>query len=296
MKKNNRIKKLSLKNKLFNQLDEHEFNRGSIERQFIRSKILKHSRTVDVYLPPSYHLNRYKTYPVLYMQDGNNLYYPEIAFGGMPWNMHHMLDRLIAHDLVEEVIVIGIYNSMGRSHEYTWHPMRFSHGIEGGGGQIYANFIVEELKPYLERRYRISKDPAFTAVGGSSLGGIISLYLGLYYPEVFGNIGAISPSLWWAHGRVFEDYQSISTQQKIWVCMGTREGSSKQKVKENPNIYRTRRLKGILEDRGFVEGQNLAYLEDRGAGHNEWSWGQRLHLPLMYFFGKKSALIWTNKS
>ena len=287
-----RIKKISLKNKIFHQVPNHAIQRGSIERHYIYSKILKHQRILDIYLPPSYHLNPHKSYPVIYMHDGNNLFYPEIAFAGVPWNVHLTLDRLIAHHLISECIVVGLYNSIGRNNEYTWYPMRFSHRLEGGGGHDYAHFIIQEVIPYLQSRYRIFNHPQQVGVMGSSLGGLISLYLGLYFPHIFGHIGAVSPSLWWGQGRILKDIQGIKNHLKIWLCMGTQEGGTRR-VRDNPNIYQVRRLKQALYHQGFVEGLNLAYLEDRGGHHNEWHWGQRFHLPLMFFFGRRKGLIWT---
>lgn len=279
-----KTRQLTLKNKVFH--GPPHFPRGKIERHQSSSQALGNSRTLDIYLPPGYDVSQpQRRYPVLYMHDGNNLFYPEIAFGGMPWGVDRVLDRLIALKLISPLIVVGVYNTLGRNSEYTWTPMRAAWGSEGGEGPRYAQYLTQELKPRVDRHYHTLAGPQYTGVMGSSLGGLISLYLGLYYPQVFGHIGMVSPSLWWNHGEALKDAWNFQPGQRLWLDMGTREGGRRQRVAHNPNILNTRYLKRVLEQRGYQEGQNLAYLEARGGMHNEWWWGQRVHLPLLFFFG-----------
>lgn len=270
-------------------LQPRVLSQGRIFRHQSTSRWLNNSRPVDIYLPPGYDQDSQRHYPVLYMHDGNNLFYPEIAFGGMPWHVDQTLNRLISAGLVEPLIVVGVSNTMGRNSEYTWTRMRTRWGSEGGDGPRYAHYLSEELKPWVDHHLRTLKGPEHTAVMGSSLGGLISFYLGLNLPQVFGHIGMVSPSLWWNQREPLHDAWRYPHHLKLWLDMGTREGSRKVKVDFNPNIRNVRELRQIFLARGYREGQNLGYLEDRGALHNEWWWGQRLHLPLMFFFGNERA-------
>jgi len=288
-----RVKKLSLKNKELNRIAPSRYLRGRIERRHIRSWYLNNSRDLDIYLPPAYDREPGKRFPVLYMHDGNNLFFPELAFGGMPWQVDKMLNRLISHRLVEDLIVVGVHNTPGRDNEYTWTRMQTRWGSEGGNGERYAHFLVNEAKPLVDHHYRTLSGPEETGVMGSSLGGLISFYLGLYFPHVFRKIGMVSPSFWWGHRQALRDAAQIQRGLKLWLDMGTREGGSRIAVARNYNIQNTRLMKRILESRGYREGEDLAYLEDRGGKHNEWFWGQRLHLPLIYFYGSRKSLIMT---
>ena len=258
--------------------------RGRHERLESRSSHLGNQRLLDVYLPPGYDLDVYRRFPVLYMHDGNNLFFSELAFGGMPWKVDATLDRLIALGLVQPMIVVGIHNTMGRNSEYTWSQMLTRRGREGGEGPRYAAYLIEEVKPLIDKRYRTLADPGHTGVMGSSLGGLISFYLGLHFPQVFSRIGMVSPSLWWNQREAIQHARNYSAGHQLWLDMGTREGHV-QRVAHNPNLHNTRALKSVLESRGYIDGVNLAYLEDRGGLHNEWWWGQRLHLPLIFFWG-----------
>lgn len=275
------------------QIRPQDLHQGHLERVVSHSRILHNQRPLDIYLPPFYNQNRQQHYPVLYMHDGNNLFYKEIAFGGMPWYVDQTLNRLISLKLVQPLIVVGVANTMGRNNEYTWSKMKTRWGHEGGQGELYARYLIQEVKPMIDQRYRTLTDAWNTGVMGSSLGGLISLYLGLYYPQVFSQIGMVSPSLWWNHREALRDARGFRTGQNLWLDMGTREGNRRAPVNKNINIINTRLLKQILLSRGYIEGHNLGYLEDKGALHNEWWWGQRLHVALMFLFGtaKGRALI-----
>lgn len=286
-----RIKKLSLKNKVLNQVPPARYLHGRLTRLHIHSHYLYNSRHLDIYLPPAYDREPHRRFPVLYMHDGNNLFFPEIAFGGMPWYVDRMLNRLISHQLIEDIIVVGVYNTPGRDSEYTWTRMNTRWGSEGGQGERYSRFLSEEVKGLIDHNFRTLREQRHTAVMGSSLGGLISFYHGLYFPHVFGKIGMVSPSFWWDRRRAIKDAFQFPPHLQLWLDMGTREGDPRIRIERNENILNVRAMKRVLESRGYREGVDLAYLEDRGGRHNEWHWGQRLHLPLIFFFGKRKSLI-----
>lgn len=260
--------------------------KGIIKRHKFYSNTLGNRRYIDVYLPPGYYERLYKSYPVLYMHDGNNLFDPRISFGGVSWDVDLTVEYLTENHLIEEVIVVGISNSFEREYEYTWTSMYLDYDDikQGGGGRKYSRFLVSELKPFIDNKYRTLPYRDTTAVMGSSLGGVISFYLGLYYPHVFSKIGIMSPSLWWGDGVLYKHAKNLVPNLQIWLDMGTKEYEGE--IDENEGIKSTRKLRDILLDIGFIDGENLAYFEHEEAEHNERDWSERLYLPLMYFFGK----------
>ena len=284
-----RIQRVKLSSQAF-RIAPEKLRHGHIERHVSTSTYLQNSRGVDVYLPPGYDPHDAFGYPVLYMHDGNNLFFKELAFGGMPWGVDKVLDRLISLKRIPPLIVVGVYNTLGRNSEYTWTPMFHHRGREGGEGALYARYLIDELMPFIDTHYATRQGPQFTGVMGSSLGGLISFYLGYYYPDVFGRIGMVSPSLWWDHGKPLQDARNFPQGLQLWLDMGTREGLSRgMRVEQNPNLHRVRTLARVLQHQGYRLGHDLGYLEDRGALHNEWWWGQRVHLALIFLFGSAAS-------
>lgn len=268
---------------------KNKLGKGTVKRHRFYSKTLNNKRFIDVYLPPGYFDRSYKSYPVLYMHDGNNLFDPTLSFGGVTWRVDETVEELINNNLMEEIIVVGINNTYNRDYEYTWTSMYldFEDMKQGGGGRKYSRFIVNELKPFIDKKYRTLPFRETTGVMGSSLGGIISFYLGLYYPHVFSKIGIMSPSLWWGNGVAFRHVKEIALNLEIWLDMGTLEYDEDDPDDEADfNIRATRKLRNKLVDLGYTEGDNLGYFEHQGGRHSEWYWAERLHLPLLFFFGK----------
>jgi len=159
------------------------------------SQHLEHPRNVLVYVPPGYGDDPDQRYPVLYMHDGQNLYNPEDAFGGVVWGVDETAQRLILAGEISPLIIVGIYNAGGaRVDEYT--PVKAERGrMRGHGGKAdhYGRMIIEELKPFIDREYLTRPEREFTGLGGSSLGGLVSLYLGVKRPDVFSRLAVISP-------------------------------------------------------------------------------------------------------
>lgn len=152
---------------------------------------LNRTRRIWVYLPKSYTVTKGKAYPVLYLQDGQNLFNEQTAFAG-EWGVDECLDSL-QKITGKECIVIGIDNG-GDKRIAEYNPYN-SDKYGKGEGQQYAAFLAETLKPYVDLHYRTIKDAAHTWVAGSSMGGIISLYTVMKYPSVFGVAGVLSPAL-----------------------------------------------------------------------------------------------------
>jgi len=243
-----------------------------------RSKFLNYPRNIAVLLPPGYFDGgREKaSYPVLYMHDGNNLFDPNIAFGNSDWGVDEACDKLVKTGQMREIIVVGIYNTPERYDEYT----PYADPDEGGGnGENYSKFIINELKPYIDKNFRTLKDPKNTAIGGSSLGGLISLYIGLSHPEVFHGILSISPTLWWGEGQIIPFTLSkplCDENWKLWMDMGTAE--------EQKEIEHSRYLDQQIRKK-FPKFKNYEYREFNRAGHHEFAWRRRMPAMLKYLFG-----------
>ncbi len=239
-----------------------------------KSSALPKGRDVYVYLPPGYEKNRTQEYPVLYMHDGQNLYDPARAFMGQTWNAQETLNALILQRKIRPIIVVGIDNTPDRTSEYTPDA---DERHQGGKADLYLRMIVADLRPAIESRFRVSKNRAQTAILGSSLGGLVSLYAGIRYPQVFGLVGALSPSIWWNRLSIVEKYRRSSTLPLgVYLDSGTDGGERPQDVDL---------LRRDLELR-MPRGSFYAHLQ-QGATHSERFWAQRLPIALQFLFGTR---------
>ncbi len=253
------------------------------------SKILGNKRSLRIFLPESYSSSS-RNYPVLYMHDGQNIYYS--TNNKMKWNIDKNIDNLVKQNKIEEIIIVGIDNTGERISEYTPTP----HGNYGGGkGKLYADFIVNEVKPFIEENFRVLKSKHNTGIAGSSLGGLISLYTALWYPDTFGIVGCISPSFWWDIENTIKNLQSAYqlTNTKIYIDMGYMEmNTDKNKDGIEDTIYTTRVVFFELQKLG-IDYPNLIYLEDPKGMHNEITWSERVNNFIIFGFSTQKTL--TNK-
>jgi len=244
------------------------------------SRFLKRDRDVLVYLPPAYEEAEKRRFPVLYLHDGQNIFDGETSFvRGQEWEVDETAERLIRDRSIKPVIIVGIHNAgEDRIDEYT--PTYDDRHKHGGSADQYGRFIVEELKPFIDRTYRTWRAARSTGLGGSSLGGLVSLYLWHRYPHVFGRLAVMSPSIWWDHRGILRMLQEADQPQKpkLWLDIGTQEGQH--------HTHDTRLLRDLLLSKGWREGRDLKYVEARGHGHNEWSWARRVPQMLRFLFPK----------
>lgn len=253
---------------------------GQVERlPQVASQYLDYARDVLVWLPPGYQESPQRRYPVLYMHDGNNIFDRATSFGGAEWQVDERATTLIQQGVIEPVIIVGIYNTPARMEEYTWYPMDLDGEMHGGQGANYARFMVEELKPLIDRKFRTLPDREHTAVMGSSLGGLISFYLGKNYPQVFSKIGMMSPSIWWKDRQAIADEKRLSPDLKIWVDIGTQEGQQPEVMLQDAKDF----VAG-LEQLGYQHFKNLAFHIAPGGTHSEQSWAARIERPLRFFY------------
>lgn len=244
------------------------------------SSFLDTPRNVLVYTPPGYGENAERRYPVLYMHDGQNLINPEDAFGGIVWGVDQTANNLILAGVIEPLIIVGIYNAgKHRVDEYT--PVRSETGkMRGHGGKAdqYGRMIIEELKPFIDREYLTKPEREFTGLGGSSLGGLVSLYLGFKRPDIFSRLAVLSPSVWWANNQIIRETAKLGERLplRIWLDIGKREGS---RIK-----HQVRALKEILLANGWRNNLDFAYYEIPDARHEEAAWAARFGEVLKFLY------------
>jgi predicted alpha/beta superfamily hydrolase len=256
--------------------DDLDSNPRYSVRKF-HSEILPDDRVVSVYLPPQYLEQEDRRFPVFYLHDGQNLFDGRTSYiAGRTWNAHTTADELSLNGEMEPVILVGIANTgLRRMAEYT--PTRdFKMG--GGEGQSYGRLLVEELKPLIDRSYRTLSDGRNTGLGGSSLGGLISLFLGFSYPEVFGKLAVMSPSLWWDQRSILRtiDLRDPKPDLRIWLDIGTGEGVR--------HVRDADMLERVLVKRGWQMGKDLIYEKVDGAVHDENAWSERFGDVLRFLF------------
>ena len=218
------------------------------------------------------------------MHDGQNVFEDARAAFGVSWRAGEIADRLTREGRIRPVILVGIDNSDARLDEYGRHADAKHQA--GGRGDDHARFVVEEIKPFIDREYRTLPGRSDTAIAGSSMGGLASLTTAGGHAGVFGMCGVLSPSLWWASARVLDELGEDAAwmrRTRFWLCMGTREGMKRGHV--SPHIERTRRLVGLFDGAGLVPGRDYYYWEVAGGEHNEAAWSARFDKVLLYFFG-----------
>ncbi len=243
-------------------------------RRRVLSPQLRNFRDIMIALPPSYDTTTHR-YPVVYMQDGQNLFDPATAFAGH-WQLTTVLADLAAQGT--EAIVVGIANhGRNRLYEYSPFPDQFR---GGGGGDRYLAFLAETLKPIVDRDFRTNPARSSTAIAGSSMGGLISLY-GLYrFADVFGAAGVMSPSLWYA-GRSILDYVeawSALAVGRLYLDIGLQEPKGA--------VTDTRALRDLLAKPGPGAAPTVEYVEDHGGIHDEATWGRRFSRCLPFLTGR----------
>lgn len=255
-----------------------------LERYRFHSPTLREPevRGVLVYLPPQYETEPERRFPVFYLHDGQNLIDPKTSYiAEQTWQAHTTADRLALAGEMEPVILVGVANAgMRRMAEYT--PGRDLR-LGGGEGRAYGRLLIEELKPLVDATYRTCPGPSDTAVGGSSLGGLISLFLGLEWPDVFGKVAAMSPSIWWDQRSILTRLSRAQPKPslRVWIDMGTAEGS--RHVRDSGMLYRQ------MLRQGWRDGIDLRYSLAEGAEHNEAAWAARFDRVLRFLFPPPGA-------
>lgn len=219
-----------------------------------------------VFYPPGYWENTLRRYPVLYMQDGQNLFFPQEAFGGRHWRVAETLRLLDGMNAIEQAIIVGVYPN-ARETDYT-----------AAGYHAYGEFLVGSLKPFIDRQYRTLTGPAQTAVMGSSLGGVVSLHLAWQHPQVFGAAACLSSTFGWRDDLAERIESEPARPIRIYLDSGW----------PNDNYEATRKMYVRLMARGYKPGHDLHYYSFPEALHDEAHWAMRAHLPFQLLLGAAS--------
>ncbi|MFN4146240.1 MAG: alpha/beta hydrolase [Runella sp.] len=234
---------------------------------------LSRKRRIRVLLPHDYATST-KRYPVLYMQDGQNLMGEGSVYGN--WEIDKKLAVLAAQNKGDLIVVAIDHADEDRLHEFA----PYTHPKFGkGAGKKYANFIVRTLKPYIDKHYRTRPERQHTGVGGSSMGGLISIYAGLMYPEILGRLLIFSPSLWVSDKIYFDAIEFFNPlETKIYVYAGGKE--SRYMI---PSVER---LKETIEKQGWSpEKLQIQLSLDPKGEHSEARWGKEFPKAVEWLFG-----------
>ncbi len=256
------------------------------------------ARTVRVFLPPGYDENTLASYPLLVLFDGQNIFDAKTATFGVAWQVQDAVRASLTAGALTEVVVAAVdHGGAARVYEYTpWADPTFT--PTGGGGAQTLDWLSDKVLPELHKRYRLHATRP--VIGGSSLGGLMSLFAALDRPKVWRGAMAMSGSWWWknkatqpwavqqlpaavATGKSVDAQQSpalppgaafIGGPTRVWLDAGT----------VNDGLANTQALHGALQATGLLTAPNLGLYVHQGASHTELAWQQRVHLPLRFFF------------
>jgi predicted alpha/beta superfamily hydrolase len=240
---------------------------------------LNRSRRIWIYLPPDYNATNLR-YPVIYMHDGQNLFDRNTAYGGNEWEVDETLNRLHSQGDFG-CIVIGIDNGgTDRIAEYTPYA---NPQYGGGSGENYVRFLANTLKPYIDNNYRTLPNRENTAIMGSSLGGLISHYALVSYPNIFGKAGVFSPSYWF-NSSIYTTSRTSNrvAGNKMYLLMGGREGSS-----TNGSASYVRDLKRMADTlalAGYNIGNEIDTVIKTDGQHSEWFWKREFAEAYQWLF------------
>ena len=250
---------------------------GRIERiHGFESEVLGNTRDVTIYLPAGYDDRPDRRFPVLYMQDGQNLFDAERAYiPGQHWQLKEAADAAIGERTASAMIIVAVdHAGIGRMDEYT--PVQDAKHKGGGRADDYARMLIEELKPVIDERFRTLTDPAKTGIAGSSLGGLVALHVALTRPDVFGRVAAMSPSVWWGNRAILDEIDAYDGPAlRLWTDIGGREGMEA--------LHNVRELRDRIAAKGWSE-EVFRYYEDRRADHSERAWQRRVRTVLEFLF------------
>jgi predicted alpha/beta superfamily hydrolase len=242
------------------------------------SRTLGRARDVLVYLPPGYDRSPGRRYPVLYIHDGQNVFDGATSYvPGQEWQVDETVERLIQAGELPPLILVAVHHA-GERRLDEFGPTRDARRRAGGSADLYGRMLIEELKPFIDARYRTRPGPPDTGLCGSSMGGLVSLYLGLTVPGVFGLLGVMSPAVWWDNRVIVQIVRRLRWRPllRIWLDVGTAEG--------RVALDDVRALRGALVARGWSEGVDLAYVEATNAPHAESAWAARVEPMLKFLF------------
>ena len=239
--------------------------------QFKGDKLL--DRTIIVWLPPNYDINKKVRFDVLYLHDGQNIFDPTTSSFGVDWRVDETIDSLITAKKIKPTIVVGIYNTKDRSSEYN----------PAVKGKEYMQFLVHQLKPFIDKNYRTNPHKKNTAVGGSSMGGIISFALVWEYPHIFSKAICMSPAFKISHVDYVKEVEKYSGKKKK-IKIYIDNGGVGLEEQLQPGIDE---MLSMLKSKGFGENKDFMWIQEKDAKHFEVAWAKRIPFALIWLLGNK---------
>ena len=261
---------------------------GDLRLHPFRSRTFRNTRFLRVWLPPAYDdpVNAGRNYPILYLNDGQNLFESSTSFTGVEWGVDETADRLIREGVIPPMIIVGIDNT-GRERMREYMPHRSLNPIlVRVSGTRYPTFLIKEVMPFIARNYRVATGPENTGLGGSSLGALISLYTAIARPGVIGRLLLESPSLWASNRQIIKDSRTIrSWPDRVFLATGTAEAGRADR--DQSMVDDVREFAAIL-GRAGLDDQRLRLTIEEGATHHESAWARRFPEALSFLFGNSS--------
>ena len=244
---------------------------------------LDRQRTIRVYLPPNYD-NSEDNYPVLYIHDGQNVFDLKTSYSG-EWEVDETLDKLYQEEGFSLIVVAIDNDGEKRLNEYSpWDHKKFGKGQ----GMVYAQFIVNTLKPKIDQSFRTKTDKNNTAIMGSSMGGLISHYTALQYPDVFGKAGVFSPSFWYSEDVFdFSKKHSNTKDLRLYFLAGGKEGGNPTFEGISKTAKDMNTMIDVLKSGGFPAENINSKIEPEGE-HNEKLWRNSFEVAITWLFKLKN--------
>ena len=259
---------------------------GDLRIHPFHSRIYRNDRFLRVWLPPGYDdaQNAARQYPVLYLNDGQNLFERATAFNGVEWQVDETADRLIREQVIAPMIIVGIDNTgKDRLREYMPHRS-FQPMMLRVQGTRYPSFLIKEVMPFVERHYRVASGPRTTGLGGSSLGALIALYTVAVSPGMFGRLLLESPSLWAANRQIIRQSRTVRRwPERVFLATGSAE--SGREDRDRSMVDDVQELAAILH-RGGLDERHLRLVVEQGASHHESEWAHRFPDALSFLFAE----------
>lgn len=234
-------------------------------------KGLEYKRPITVWVPDSYS-EKSEPSAVIYMHDGQNLFEPEASFGGNDWKVDETITKLLSQKAIKNCIVVGIPNSPDRMKELN---------LESKLGKAYAEFVINEVMPFVNGKFNTSKKPEDNIIAGSSMGGLMSFQMAMEYPEIFGKAACFSSAFPYTFSQIMAKVaksDNLPFNSKIYIDTGDLEDRITLSYHE---------MYDLLIQKGFVEGKNLMGYEAKNAIHTESAWANRFHIPMKFLLGTK---------
>jgi predicted alpha/beta superfamily hydrolase len=260
---------------------------GDLRLHEFRSRIFRNTRFLRVWLPSGYDdvKNRDRRYPILYLNDGQNLFEASTSFTGVEWQVDEAADRLIRENAIPPMIIVGIDNA-GNARMREYMPYRSLQPIViRVQGNRYPDFLLKEVMPFVACHYRVATGPENTGLGGSSLGALIALYTAIVRPNVIGKLLLESPSLWASNRQIIRQSRSVKQwPQRIDLGTGTAEAGNPDR--DRSVVDDVRELNAILRRSGLGDDRLRLVIEEGGT-HHESAWARRFPEALKFLFANR---------